>query len=226
MQHFVIKTSVGRVAILQKMFVLGLTGPSGAGKSLAAQHLEERGFRHYDADKAARAVVEPGKPCLAALAEAFGPLILRADGSLDRKKLAELSFAGGRVAQLNAITHPFIYREIERELTDMENSGAQFATLDAPTLYECGVDRFCNRVLAVTAGRELRIKRIMARDGITTKQAEARVDAQPDVAFYKEKADFLACSDGGETELFGAIDSIADKIINTYCNYSYLANKE
>lgn len=213
------------VVIIPKMFVLGLTGPSGVGKSLAARHLEQRGFCHLDADIAARAVVEPGKPCLAALAAAFGSSILRADGSLDRKKLGGLAFAGGRVAQLNAISHPFIFTEIDRELADFESSGVRFATLDAPTLYECGVDRLCDRVLAVTAGRVLRIERIMARDGMTPEQAKTRVDAQPDDSFYKEKADFSICSDAGETELFAAVDRIADIILDSPTLYSSVSKR-
>lgn len=203
---------------MRKMFILGLTGPSGAGKSLAAQRFVSHGFAHLDADKTSRAVVKPGSPCLKALAEAFGGDIIQKDGSLDRKKLAQLAFTGGRVDQLNAITHPFIIREIERELDEIERAGYRFAVLDAPTLFESGADRLCDNVMAVTASRELRIKRIMARDGISFEQANARVDAQPDQSYYKDKSDYIACSDGGKTELFAAVDWVADKIAHNYDN--------
>ena len=161
-----------------KLFVLGLTGPSGAGKSLAARHLELRGFSHVDADRVARAVVEPGSPCLKALASAFGAEIVRDDGSLDRKKLGELAFGGGKVAQLNDITHPFIKSEIESKLAALESDGVRFAVLDAPALFESGANLLCDRVMAVMAGRELRILRVMARDDISREQAQTRIDAQ------------------------------------------------
>lgn len=194
------------------MFILGLTGPSGAGKSLAAQRFVSHGFAHIDADKTARAVVEPGSPCLKELVRAFGEDIVRKDGSLDRKKLARLAFEGRRVVELNAITHPYIIREIERELEELEKAGCKYAVLDAPTLFESGADRLCDKVMAVTASRELRLKRIMERDGITFEQAKARIDAQPGESFYMDKSDYAASSDGGSTELFAAVDRVADEI--------------
>jgi dephospho-CoA kinase len=197
---------------MRKMFILGLTGPSGAGKSLAARHLETRGFSCVDADMVSRVVAGPGSPCLKALAAAFGAGIVRGDGSLDRKKLAELAFAGGRVGQLNAVTHPFIVREIESRLAALENAGVRFTVLDAPTLFESGADKFCCRVMAVTASRALRIERVMARDCISREQAQTHIDAQPKEVYYKEKADFTVCSDGGKAELFAAVDRVADII--------------
>lgn len=203
---------------MRRMFILGLTGPSGAGKSLAAQHLVQRGFSHVDADKAARAIAMPGSPCLKELAAEFGTEIICADGSLDRKKLAKLAFGGNKVERLNAITHPYIINEINRALSALESSGARYAILDAPALFESGADRICDRILAVTAGRELRIKRIMERDGITQEQAQSRVDAQPDDDFYTTKADFTAGSDNGEAELFAAVDRAADTICRGSCD--------
>ena len=194
------------------MFILGLTGPSGAGKSLAARHLEQRGFYHIDADLAARAVMEPGRECLKALAAAFGGEIIREDGVLDRKRLAQLAFAGGRVAELNAVTHPFILKEIEGQLRAAEQTGARYTVLDAPALYESGADSICDKVLAVTADRALRVARIIERDGITKEQAETRVNAQPDERFYTDRADYIIRSDGGQAELFPAVDRIADRI--------------
>lgn len=201
---------------MRKMFILGLTGPSGAGKSLAAQRFVFHGFAHLDADKTARVVVEPGSPCLKELAEVFGKDIIKADGSLDRKKLAQLAFGGGRVEELNAVTHPYITKEIERELERLEKAGYRFAVLDAPALFESGADKMCDSVMAVTASRELRIKRIMDRDKITFEQAAARVDAQPDESFYKDRSDYVACSDGGTPELFAAVDRVVEIIKQKY----------
>jgi dephospho-CoA kinase len=195
-----------------KMYILGLTGPSGAGKSLAARYLAKHGFVHVDADKSARFVVLPGTPCLKKLAEVFGSDILLTDGSLDRKKLAELAFGNGRVDELNATTHPFIIEEINRELGELEESGTAFAVLDAPTLYESGADKLCNGVMAVTSSREARISRIMSRDGLNLEQVSARLDAQPDDNFYTDKADFVIKNSGLQEDLLEAIDKAADHI--------------
>jgi dephospho-CoA kinase len=194
------------------MYILGLTGPSGVGKSLAAHHLAKRGFVHLDADKAARCVVLPGAPCLKKLAEVFGNDILLSDGSLDRKKLAELAFGHGRVGELNAITHPFIVKEIDRELSKLEESGTTFVVLDAPTLYESGANRLCNSVMVVTAPRETRIKRIMSRDGLNFEQVLARLDAQPGDNFYTDKADFVIENNGLKQTMLEALDKAADHI--------------
>lgn len=195
------------------MFILGLTGPTGAGKSLAARHLRSRGFSHIDADKAARAVVEPDSPCLKKLAEVFGQSILQPDGSLNRKRLAELAFANGRVDELNAATHPFIMEYMKSEITALEKEGKEFAVLDAPALFESGADKLCNCVMAVTASRRIRISRIIERDGITAEQATARVNAQPAESFYTEKSRYVVSSDEGEKVLFKAVDAAADEII-------------
>lgn len=195
------------------MFILGVTGPSGAGKTLASRRFLERGFGHIDADKLAREVVKPGSQCLSKLEEAFGGGIIRTDGSLDRKKLASLAFDGGKVELLNAITHPFILERLKTEIMVLSDKNVKYLILDAPTLFESGADRLCDKVMVVTAARELRIKRIMERDGISLKEATARVDAQPAEEFYTSRADFIISSDRGETQLFDGVDRVAEKIV-------------
>ena len=91
------------------MHRIGLTGPTGSGKGLLSGWLSGRGAAVIDCDRVAREVTAPGHPCLAALAEAFSPAVLRPDGSLDRAALAARAFADAQsCARLNRITHPFI----------------------------------------------------------------------------------------------------------------------
>lgn len=191
------------------MFILGLTGQTGAGKSFAARRLAKLGFSHVDADKAARAVVAPGKPCLEKLREVFGNEIICEDGSLDRRKLAELAFSGGRIAELNAATHPFIMEEIKGELENLEKSGALFAVLDAPALFESGADKLCDKTMAVTAPQDLRLERIMKRDRIGREQALSRICAQHGEDFYTKRADFVVKSTADDSDLLGAVDKTA-----------------
>lgn len=191
------------------MFILGLTGQTGAGKSFAASRLVKLGFSHVDADKAARAVVEPGKPCLEKLTEVFGKEIILEDGSLDRGKLAEIAFGSGRVDELNAVTHPFIIEEINSMLSKLEKSGVQFSVLDAPTLFESGADKMCDKIMAVTAPADLRLERIIKRDRIERERALSRIEAQHDEEFYTKRADFVVASTANDNDLLEAVDRVA-----------------
>lgn len=127
---------------MKGLFILGLTGPSGAGKSEVARLLAEKGIPLVDADALVREVQKPGSPCLKALADVFSSAILRPDGSLDRGKLAELAFGSPEQTQrLNRIVHPAVIALSEERLRQAADAGARAAVLDAPLLFESGMDR-------------------------------------------------------------------------------------
>lgn len=181
------------------MIVVGLTGPTGAGKGIVGAYLAAHGALIIDTDRIAREVVEPGQPCLRALVDVFSPSILHADGSLDRAALATVAFADEAAhGRLNATTHPFI---IERSLVMLRASEAEVAVIDAPLLFESGMDRLCDVTVAVLAPAETRLARIMARDGIDRDRAVLRMKAQPPDAFYRERADHILNNDGDVTAL-------------------------
>lgn len=176
---------------------VGLTGPTGAGKGVVSACLAAAGIPVVDTDRLARQVTAAGHPCLAQLAEAFSPSVLRADGTLDRAKLASLAFAAPEAtARLNAITHPHIFALVEEQLAMFWNQGIMIAAVDAPVLFESGMDRMCDRTVAVLAPAAVRLARICERDGITPEQAEMRMNAQPADAFYEERADDVLYNDG------------------------------
>lgn len=191
------------------MFVLGLTGQSGAGKSSVAQLLAKHGFRIVDADKVARRVVEKDSPCLAALQEAFGGGILQPDGSLDRKKLAKAAFSDDvGVAKLNEITHPYIMARIKEELAELTQSGCTKAVLDAPALFEAGADSLCGKIMAVISPRQMRLERIMARDGISYDEADRRISAQSQDDYYTGRSDFIIENNGSAQELSQTVEHV------------------
>ena len=192
------------------MFVLGLTGPSGAGKSLAAKRLAERGYAVVDADRVARQVMAPGSECLRELRGAFGARVIAADGSLDRQALARIAFGDPEALQrLDALTHPPIVAAIAARLRELEETGCRRAVLDAPALYESGADRLCDRVAAVVASPQIRLARILRRDGIPRERAAARIAAQPPRAYYTDRADFVIDSDAGTAHLLAETDRLA-----------------
>lgn len=156
--------------------LIGLTGNTGAGKStVAAALVQQGGATLLDADAMARQLQQPGSEALAAIAQRFGPQMLLADGSLNRPALGRLIFSDAEQQQaLNAIMWPRIMQAIERRLTDESN----WMVLDAPLLYESGLDAVCYQTWLVVAPEHVRRARIMARDGLDAKQAQMRIDAQ------------------------------------------------
>ena len=174
------------------MKVYGLTGKTGAGKSTVAEKLEKMGFCVIDGDKIARSITEKGKPAISILANEFGCDIIEDDGSLNRKLLASRAFKDREsTAKLNAITHPIIKAEFEKELRKAEAEGFSFAVIDAAALLESSCKDLCEKIIVVTAPEEIRLSRILLRDGITKEQALIRIKAQFPDEYYNEKADIL-----------------------------------
>ena len=189
------------------MIKLGLTGPTGAGKSTVARLLEQNGIPLVDADAIARTVTEKGSPVLSALADTFGKDILFPDGSLDRRALAAVAFSSKEnTEKLNAVTHPAILARIRRALADATGDAV---VLDAPLLFETGLDALCDHTAAIVADEAVRLARITARDGISEEEAKKRMAVQPDTAFYAARADILLYNNGDRSPAMLAADRLA-----------------
>lgn len=180
------------------MLTVGLTGQSGAGKGEFS-----RIFRSYpdvyclDTDITAREVVEKGKPCLEELCSFFGNEILNEDGTLNRRKLAEVAFSDEeKHKKLNSITHYYITQEVKEWLCNVAKDGAKVAIIDAPLLFESGIDSVCDITIGVVAPYTTRLKRILKRDGIDKKSARLRLDAQPTDDFFTEKCTYIIANNG------------------------------
>ena len=206
-----------------KVFLIGLTGPTGSGKSEVSRVLADRHTpaldgdnRHIpviDADELARRVVEPGSPCLQELVREFSEDILNEDGTLNRRQLARRAFATPEDTKLlNSITHPYIIDLTKRILMQLEQIREPVAVLDAPLLFESGMDGICDVTAAVVAPRERRLKRIMERDQLTEKQAEARMAAQQEEDFYASRASQVIRNDGDLEELRRQANAFADQV--------------
>lgn len=189
------------------MIKLGLTGPTGAGKSTVARLLEQNGIPLVDADAIARTVTEKGSPVLSALADTFGKEILFPNGSLDRRALAAVAFSSKEnTEKLNAVTHPAILARIRRALADATGDAV---VLDAPLLFETGLDALCDHTAAIVADEAVRLARITARDGISEEAAKKRMAVQPDTAFYAARADILLYNNGDRSPAMLAADLLA-----------------
>lgn len=173
--------------------VIGLTGPTGSGKSSVSQVLREwNGIAVIDADQISRQVVQKGKRCLVDLAVEFSPLIIDADGNLNRKKLAQVVFTDKeKLRTLNRIIFPYIVEETEMEIMKAREAGAKAIFLDAPTLYESGADALCDKVVAVISDSARRLQRIIKRDHMTPEEAMNRMASQHKDEFYTSRADYV-----------------------------------
>lgn len=193
------------------MKIIGLTGGSGTGKGTAAAFLREKGAGWVDADAVYRRLCAENRQMLLALEAAF-PGVLTENGALDRPKLAKIVFSDPeKLKKLNAVTTPYI-RAASLEALEAQGD-APFVLYDAPTLFEAGADGFCQKTVAVLAGREERIARIMARDGLSREAARARVLAQPDDAFYRARCDYILENNGDAAALRAACGALFEKLI-------------
>ncbi len=195
------------------MRIIGLTGPTGSGKSTVAGVLKAKGFEAIDCDLVAREVVEKGSPLLDVLAEAFGDGILNPDGVLNRKALAKAAFSDtASTEKLNSIMLPFIADRIKETLENYSADGVENVLLDAPTLFESGLDRECDAVLAVLCPRDIRKKRIIVRDSLSEADAETRLKASKPDEFYLKRTSHIIYNSGDlksfEAEISKAIGEI------------------
>lgn len=170
------------------MTVIGITGPTGAGKTTALKVLEKRGFTVVDCDRLYDRLLVSDAALRDALSSAFGA-IFDADGQLDRAALASRVFGNaGELAKLNSIVFPVIYAAVEKIIAENTQKGL---AIDAVNLIECQLSRLCDVTIAVTAAPAIRLKRIMARDGIDEARARARIEAQKPDRYYRRHCSFL-----------------------------------
>jgi dephospho-CoA kinase len=145
---------------------------------------------------------------LAAVSERFGPGVLNADGTLNRKKLGEIVFSNPEERKaLEALTHPAIRAEMKQRMEELEAADPhRLVVADIPLLYESGLDPLYERIMVVYVPREVQLTRLMLRDGLSKEAAEQRINAQMDIEIKKERADILIDNSGGLEETKRQID--------------------
>ncbi|MDO5397103.1 MAG: dephospho-CoA kinase [bacterium] len=192
------------------MMVFGITGGTGAGKSSVSEIFRQNGVYVIDADKTARAVVEPGREALKELCACFGNKILGEDGRLKRHELADIVFADEKkLEMLNSITHKYIYREIKSELLRKKTG---IAAIDAAVLIGSGIEKMCVFIVSVIADEKIRLRRIMERDGISAQSAQSRINAQPPAEFYIKHSKYIIHNNGTQKELEREAREVLEKI--------------
>ena len=179
---------------------------SGAGKSTVCSVFAENGFEIIDCDLCSREIAEPGMPALNELSERLSPELIREDGSLDRRKTAELIFNDPeKRAQFNKIIYPYITYNIAEKL----RRAGKYSLLDAPTLFEARLELLCGSIVSVTADISVCAERITARDNIPRELAEARLRSQHSAEYYRERCDYCLENNGTREQLYSAAERVA-----------------
>lgn len=193
---------------LPNISITGLTGMSGAGKSTAAKIFSQRGFTIVDCDKIARKTAD-NPLFLSEISQRFEEKLLNDDGTLNRKKTAEVVFSDKKKnAKYFGVIFPYITYEIMRIVGNAKCE----ILLDAPTLFEAKMDMLCENIVSVVADEKICVKRIALRDNISENQAKSRLSAQNNEQFFKAHSDFVI--ENNEGDLSSKIDEIIKSIRN------------
>lgn len=180
--------------MIQNKKVIGITGGSGCGKTTICEAAEKLGILVIDADQVAKKILDKGTPAYDEAVAHFGTGILKPSGYINRQKLAEIVFnKKPELKILSKITHKYIWADIVKTIEESDNN---VVAVDAAVLIESGMDTQCDAIIAIVAPIDVRMERIMQRDGITQKEAISRINSQPLNDFYTENADFVIKNSG------------------------------
>lgn len=193
---------------LPNIKIIGLTGMSGAGKSTMCEVFRKRGFSVIDCDKIAWEVAGD-RDFLNELKIRFPVSVLNGDGSLDRAATSKAIFGDdGKRKLYNQIIFPYIIYKIIREICSADGD----VLLDAPTLFDAGLEMICTATVGVTAIAEICAKRITERDGITPERAAERLSAQRESEFFKEHCDHIIENNGTIEDFIKRAERITDNL--------------
>lgn len=174
--------------------ILGITGGTGSGKTTLLKVAESLGFQVLDCDRIYHQLLETDRTLLQAIETRFPGTV--ENGQLQRKKLGAIVFANpDALSDLNAITHGAVSQAVEARLLPGQNTA-----IDAIALFESGIADLCDVTVAVTAPKELRLQRLMTRDGITEDYALSRINAQPPEEYFRSHCTYVLENEGDEPD--------------------------
>ena len=167
---------------------IGIAGGIGSGKSYLSRILEQKGYQVYDCDAAAKRLIRTEPEIREKLTELIGPRAYREDGELNKALVSRFLLASARKTRaVNAIVHPFVFR-------DFEASGLEW--MESGIMFESGINTLVDRVVAVIAPKDIRIQRVMERDRISKEKVLEWMDRQMPQRDVIKKADFVVINDG------------------------------
>lgn len=161
------------------MRLIAITGGIGSGKSVVARMVQVMGYEVYDCDSRAKRLMTDDAEVKRQLIDTFGNEVYLDDGSINRQHLSNVAFAEKEaLSRLNAIVHPATARDLQRWAKEQNAQGAATAFTETALLRTAGLDRVVDEVWHVTAPDEVRIQRVMVRNGFSREQVQARIASQ------------------------------------------------
>lgn len=226
------------------MVMLGLTGGTAAGKSTVAAIFADMGARVIDADLVARELQQPGSDALREIAQVFGESVVNEDGSLNRRALGRICFSERReLEKLNAVMLPRIKARIESMVAQLKAEASVLGcdpsehrdldcvdcrgvgecgprvtavVIDAAVLFEAGLDRLVDKVIAVVADPEVRVQRLVARTGLSMEEARERIAAQRSSSEFAGMADYVIDTSAGLEAYEGQVRDLYATIVRDH----------
>lgn len=194
--------------------VVGLTGGIACGKSTVADMFAELGIPVVDADDLAREVVEPGQPGLQMIVDEFGKVVLDESGRLDREKVGEMVFNDEEARKaLNAIMHPLIGAAGAKHMLAHQDSPAPYLLYEAALLVETRAYEAFSALIVVSAEESIQRLRLIARDGFTAMEANARIESQLPVEQKTAVADYVVTNNGDLDSTRKQVASIHEQLV-------------
>jgi len=201
---------------LNAMKVIGITGPTGAGKTTALNVLDDLGGRIVDCDAVYHDLLIHSEPMRDELRQRYGDEVFGSDGMLNRKALGAIVFEDKQALDdLNKITHKYVGLAVDEVIDAARQDGVPAVAIDAIALIESGISDRCTCTVAVTAPDEVRVRRIMKREGITEEYARLRISAQKKEEWFREHCDYVLVNDCASAEEFEAkARALFEEILN------------
>lgn len=194
------------------MKIIGITGGTGSGKTTALQAVERLGGCVIDCDALYHELLRTDEALLSAIESAFPGVV--EDGILNRKKLGAIVFGDASLLEkLSSVTDPIVHERVLTILEAERNAGCPVAAVDAIRLHESGLGAMCDATIAITAPVQMRVKRLIEREGITEEYARARIAAQRSDEEFRALCDHVLENDGERSLFSQRCEALIKKII-------------
>ena len=192
------------------MKIVGLTGGIGSGKSTVSNYLKQKGCLIIDADGISRAVKGPGGPALEPILMEFGAGVFNEDGTLNRKAMSDIVFDDElKKRKLEGIVVTMVINEFHAQIDHLRREGYKgIVVFDAPLLFEFGLQQYVDESWFVTASVEIRVSRVVRRDGITREEVMKRIENQMPSYDKERLADYTINNSLDTAWLFEQVDRL------------------
>jgi dephospho-CoA kinase len=196
--------------VIGKIPVIGLTGGIGSGKSLVARLMGELGAKVFDADETAHEVLADSE-VVETLKRWWGPSVVDRSGQIDRRRIAEIVFKDpGQRQQLERLVHPRIFERWGALLHLYRDEGVApiAVVIDAPLLFEAGLDEWCDVIVFVDAPENVRLQRLRDTRGWAGDELRRREKMQNTLDSKRIRADYIVENNSSVCDLRRRVEAI------------------